>query len=89
MIKYDHLCLNHNNPVCRSILSSKLYCIKSDNWYKDRRHLNGKLKMKFQQGFQSGNKIQSLVELCAIRDRLSTCNAISYSDACELININS
>ena len=43
--------------------------------------------MKLQQNVQSRNKVQTLVELCAIRDGLSTCNAMSYSDACELINL--
>ena len=29
MIKFVQLCLNHCNHVCRSIISSKLHCIKS------------------------------------------------------------
>ena len=29
MIKFVHLCLNHCNHVCRSIIFSKLHCIKS------------------------------------------------------------
>ena len=29
MIKFIHLCLNHSNIVCKSIVLSKLYCIKS------------------------------------------------------------
>ena len=29
MIKFVHLCLNHCNHVCRSIISSKLLCMKS------------------------------------------------------------
>ena len=50
-------------------------------------HLIGKVKMKFQQDFPSRDTAQTLVELCAIRDGLSTCNALSYSYACELINL--
>ena len=90
--------------VCRSIISSKLYCIKStfasnykylsyrynishSNWYKDISHLIGKLKLKFQRDFQSRDTAQTLVELCAILDGLGTCNALSYLDACELINL--
>ena len=104
MIKFVHLCLNHCNHVCRSIISSKLHCIKStfasnykylsyrynishSDWYKDISHLIGKVKLKFQQDFQSRDTAQTLVELCAIRDGLSTCNALSYLDACELINL--
>ena len=55
--------------------------------YKDISHLIGQVKLKFQQDFQSRNTAQILVELCAIRDELSTCNALSNLDACELINL--
>ena len=48
------------------------------DWYKDISHLIGKVKLKFQQHFESRNTAQTLVELCAIRrDGLSTCNALS------------
>ena len=104
MVKFVHLCLNHCNHVCRSIISSKLHCIKAtfasnykylsyrynishSDWYKDISHLIGKVKLKFQQDFQSRDTAQTLVELCAIRDGLSTCNALSYLDACEQINL--
>ena len=105
MIKFVHLCFNHCNHVCGSIISSKLQCIKStfasnykylypnrynishSDWYKDISHLIGKVKLKFQQDSQSRDTAQTLVELCAIRDGLSTCNALSYLDACELINL--
>ena len=83
-------------------MSSNLHCIRStfasnykylsyrynsshDDWYIS--HLIGKVKLKFQQDFQSRNTTQTLVELCAIRDVLNTCNALSYLDACELINL--
>ena len=42
---------------------------------------------KYLSHFQSRNTAQTLVELCAIRDGLSTSNALSYLDACELINL--
>ena len=29
MLKCINLCLNHKNNVCKSIVSSKLYCVKS------------------------------------------------------------
>ena len=44
------------------------YIISHDDWYKDISHLIGKVKLKFQQDFQSRNTAQTLVELCAIRD---------------------
>ena len=104
MVKFVHLCLNHSNHVCRSIISSKLYCIKytfasnykylsyrynffHSDWYKDISHLTGKVKLKFQQDFQSRNTAETFVELCALRDELSTCNALSYLNVCELINL--
>ena len=104
MIKFVHLCLNHCNHVCRSIISSKLHCIKStfapnykylsyrynishSDWHKDISHLISKVKVNFQQDFQSRDTAQTLVELCAIRDGLSNCNALPYLDACELINL--
>ena len=61
------------------------YNSSHDDWYIS--HLIGKVKLKFQQDFQSRNTTQTLVELCAIRDGLSTCNALSYLDACELMNL--
>ena len=63
------------------------YNISHSDWYKDISHIIGKVKLKFQQDFQSRDTAQTLVELCAIRDGLSTCNALSYLDACELINL--
>ena len=63
------------------------YNISHSDWYKDISHLIGKVKLKFQQDFQSRDTAQTFVELCAIRDGLSTCNALSYLDACELINL--
>ena len=51
--------------------------------------LNRKVKNSVPEtmNFQSRDTAQTLVELCAIRDVLSTCNALSYLDACELINL--
>ena len=69
------------------IYLSYRYNISHDDWRKNKSHLIGKVKLKFQQDFQSMNTAQTLVELCAIRDGLSTCNALSYLDACELINL--
>ena len=58
-----------------------MYDISHDDWYKDISHLIGKVKLKFQQDFQSRNcwKYAPYV--------LSICNALSYLDACELINL--
>ena len=83
--------LKNLNHVCRSKLHfikstfasnykylSYGYNISHDDWYKDISHLIGKVKLNFQQDFQSRDTAQTLVKLCAIRDGLSTCNALSY-----------
>ena len=41
--------------------------------------LIGKVKTKFQQIFLSRIEVQTLVELCAMRDGLSTCNTMFYN----------
>ena len=72
--KYKYLSYKHN--------------ISHDNWYnKDVSHLIGKVKMKFQQDFQSRNKVQTLVELCAIRDGLNSWDAMSYSMSFYLVRL--
>ena len=51
--------------------------------------LIGKVKTKFQQFFLSRIEVQTLVELCAIRDGLSTCNTMFYMylDVYDLFNV--
>ena len=63
------------------------YNISHHDWCKDISHLIGKVKLQFQQDFQSRNATQTLMELCTIREGLITCNALSYLDACEFINL--
>ena len=63
------------------------YNISHDNWYKNVSHLIGKVKIKLQQDFQSRNKVQTLVELCAIRDGLISCDAMSYSMSYYLVSL--
>ena len=54
------------------------YDVSHDDWYKDISHLISKVKFKFQHlDFQSRNTAQTLVELCAKRDGLNICNALS------------
>ena len=85
-----YMCASNYKDVQRcteTLYTGTRYDISHDDWHKDISHLIGKVKLKFQQDFQSRNTAQTLVELCAIRDGLSTCNALSYLDACELINL--
>ena len=43
-MKFVHSCLNHCNSVCRSLLSAKLYCIKS-KFAANYKHLSYKYKI--------------------------------------------
>ena len=61
--------------------------ISHNDWFTDVSHLIGKVRMKFQQNSRSSNEVQSLIELCAIRDGLSTCNTLSHADVCHLIEL--
>ena len=61
------------------------YTIFHNDWFKDECHLIGKVKIKFQQNFQSRNEVQTIIELCVIFDGISTCNALSHADVCKLI----
>ena len=44
MMKFVHSCLNHCNSVCKSLLSSKLHCIKS-TFAANYKHLSYKCKI--------------------------------------------
>ena len=67
-------------------LSSK-YNIFHNDWFTDVSHLIVKVRMKFQQNSWSSNEVQTLSELCAIRDGLSTCNTLSHADVGHLIEL--
>ena len=104
MIKFTHSCLNHSNIVCKSIVLSKLYCIKStfgsnykylsckyrisqDDWYSNLSQLVEKHNMKCHEELQHRNAVQTVVELCAIRDGVADCDTLSYNDVCYLIDL--
>ena len=104
MIKFIHSCLNHSNIVCKSIVLSQLYCIKStfgsnyknlsckyrisqDDWYSNLSQLVEKVNMKCREGIQHRNAVQTVVELCAIRDGVADCDTLSYTDVCNLIDL--
>ena len=101
MIKFIHSCLNHSNIVCKSIVSSKLYCIKSTfgSNYKylsckygisqndNLSQLFKKVNMKCHEEMQHRYAAQTVVELCAIRDGVADCDTLSYDDVCNLIDL--
>ena len=95
------MCLNHDNDVCRSISLSKLLCknstfssnynylsckyeLSNKDWYLDTNHLLGKVRLKCQLNITCSSW-QSVIELCEIRDGLSSCEALSNDDVCKLI----
>ena len=96
------MCLNHHNKVCRSLLLSKVNCknsmftsnyhylsCKSDlshsDWYIDTSHLLGKVQMKRQQETKCCSP-RMIIELCEIRDGLASCEKITDSNICNLID---
>ena len=94
MTKFVYSCLNHSNSVCRSLLSSKLHCVRStfaanykylsykynisqDEWFTDLSHLIKKVDIKFHKDFQNQSTVNTIVELCAIRDDVTECGSVS------------
>ena len=43
--------------------------------------------MKCHEEMQHRNAAQTVVELCAIRDRVADCDTLSYNDVCNLIDL--
>ena len=42
--------------------------------------------MKCHEEIQDRNAVQTVVELCAIRDGVAVCDTLSYNDVCNLID---
>ena len=56
-------------------------------WYKDLKHLIGKVKLKFSESFLGLPTASNVVELSSIRDNIAIWNTINYEDTCKLINL--
>ena len=97
MIKFFHSYLSHSNIVCKSIVLSKLYYVKStfgsnhkylsckyrisqDDCYINLSQLVEKVHMKCHEEIQDNNAVQTIVELCAIRDGVAVCDTMSCND---------
>ena len=105
MITFSNSCLNHSNIVCKSIVFSKLYCVKStfrsnykylsykygisqDDWYTNYLSLLvEKVNMKCYGEIQDNNVVQTVVELCVIRDGVAVCDTLSYNKVCKLVDL--
>ena len=103
MIKFIHMCLNHDNDVCRSISLSKLLC-KNSTFSSNYNYLSCKYELSNQDWYLETNHLlckvrlksqlnitcspwQSIIELCEIRDGLSPCEALSNDDVCKFIEL--
>ena len=102
MEKFIHMCLNHDNEVCRSISLSKLLCKNSTfasnylsctynlshhDWHLDTSHQIGKVRLKNKEKSCHIGSCQDIIELCDIRDTLALYDTLSNDDVCKLIDI--
>ena len=63
------------------------YGISQDDWYTNLSQLFKKVYMKSYEEIQDRNAVQTVVELCAIRDGVAVCDTLSYNDVCNLIDL--
>ena len=102
MLKFIYMCLNHHNKVCKPLLLSKVNCKNStftsnynylsckydllhSDWYIDTSHLLDKVQIKRQQETKCCS-CRMIIELCEIRDGLASCEKITVSKICKLID---
>ena len=57
------------------------------HWFTDLSHLIKKVDIKFHKDFQNQSTVNTIVELCAIRDDVTECGVLSRADACKLIDL--
>ena len=64
------------------------YGISQDDWYTNLSQLVEKVDMKCYEEIQDRNAVQTVVELCVIRDGVAVCDTLSYmyNDVCNLID---
>ena len=96
------MCLNHHNKVCRSLLLFKVNCetstftskchylfckyeLSRSDWYIDTSHLLCKVQLKRQPETKCFSS-RIIIELCEIRDGLASCEKITDSNICKLID---
>ena len=60
-----------------------------DEWFTDSSHLINKVDVKFYKDFQNQSTVNTrpIVKLCAIRDDITECGALSRADACKLTDL--
>ena len=63
------------------------YSLSHHDWHLDMNHLAGKVRLKNQQKSIYSKSCQDIIELCEIRDGLSSCDTLSIDDICKIIDI--
>ena len=79
-------CINSTFGSNYKYLSCK-YRISQDDWYSNLSQLVEKVNMKGHEETQHRNAVQTVVELCAIRDGVADCDTLSYNNVCNLIDL--
>ena len=72
-VKNSTFSSNYHDLSCK-------YELSNQDWYLDTNHLKSQLKITY-------SLWQSVIELCEIRDGLSSCEALSSDDVCKLIEL--
>ena len=101
MIKFIHSCLNHSNIVCKSIVLSKLYCIKS-TFGSNSKYLSCKYGISQDDWYTNLSQLVEKVNtkchaeiqrrnavqtVVELRDGVADCDTLSYNDVCNLIDL--
>ena len=73
------LCKNSTFASNYRYLSCK-YSLSHHDWHLDMNHLAGNVRLKNQQKSIYSRSWQDIIELCEIRDRLSSCDTLSNDD---------
>ena len=73
---------------CICLLQTLNICLTSifqDEWFTDLSHLIEKDDMNFRKDFQNQSTVNAIVEMCAMRDGMADCGALSRAEPCKLI----
>ena len=81
-------CIRSTFAATFKYLSNKYTCtISQDEWFTDLGLLIKENDIKFHKDFQTQSTVNTIVELCAIRDDMTECDALSRADACKSVDL--
>ena len=92
-VDFTHKCRHFANPGKNSTFASNYrylsckYSLSHHDWHLDMNHLAGKVRLKNKQKSIYSKSCQDIIELCEIRDGLSSCDTLSNDDICKIIDI--